>query len=101
MTNEEWYDREIAPKLLELSNLCGNRGMSFVSTVEYAPGKRSRTQRLTPSAGLEMNMLALCAASGLNVDGYMIGLIRYCREHNIDTSQSAFLNQSSPDQLSD
>jgi len=54
MTNEEWYDKKIAPKLAELANQCGERGMSFLSVVEYEPGSRSRTQRLTNGAGLEM-----------------------------------------------
>src|SRR5688572_29931314 len=89
--NEEWYDREIAPKLLELANACGDRGMSFLSVVEYEQGGRSRTQRLTESAGLEMTMIAHCAKTAPNIDGYMIGLIRYCRENGIDTGASMFV----------
>lgn len=88
MTNEEWYDTEIAPKLAELANLCGDRGMSFLSVVEYEPGSRSTTQRATGNTGLEMTMIAHCAKTAPNIDGYVIGLARYCRENGIDTSAS-------------
>lgn len=90
--NEEWYDREIAPKLLELANACGDRGVPFLSVVEYEPGKRSRTLRLTDKPGLEMVMVAHCAQTAPNVDGYIIGLSRYCREKNIDMSASVVLH---------
>jgi hypothetical protein len=88
MENEAWLDAELGPKLRELAKLCGERGMSFVAVVEYGPGERSRTTRLAPDAGLAMRMLTLCAAAGENVDGYMINLIRYCREKGVDTSAS-------------
>lgn len=91
--NEEWYDREIAPKLLELANACGDRGMSFLATVEYEPGSRSRTERLTPNAGLEMVMIQHCAKTAPNIDGYVIGLIRHCSEKGIDTSGSMVVNR--------
>jgi hypothetical protein len=89
--SEDWYDREIAPLLLALANKCGDRGMSFLSVVEYEPGRRSRTQRLLESAGLEMTMISHCAMTAPNIDGYMIGLIRYCRERGIDTGSSMFV----------
>jgi len=92
-TNEEFYDSEIAPKLLELANQCGDRGMSFVSVVEYAPGERSTTKRLMTDAGLAMVMLAHCAKMGENVDGYIMGLMRYCREKSIDISASIILSK--------
>jgi hypothetical protein len=93
MTNEEWYDKKIAPKLAELANQCGERGMSFLSVVEYEPGSRSRTQRLTNGAGLEMTMIAQCAMTAPNIDGFMIGLAKYCREKGIETSASFVMQQ--------
>lgn len=91
MTNEEWYDKELAPKLREMADQAGARGMSFVSVVEYAPEHRSRTTLLGPHAGLAMKMLTLCAAAGENIDGYMIALTRHCLEHKIDTSASMIM----------
>jgi hypothetical protein len=90
--NEEWYDREIAPKLLELCNACADRGMAFLSAVEFAPGKLAQTYRVTPAAGLEYVMLQYCARTVPNLDSYVIGLIRYCREKGIDTSASMVMN---------
>lgn len=91
--NEAWYDEEVAPKLAELANQCGERKISFLSIVEYNPGDRARTQRLEPNAGLEMIMCALCAISVPNIDRYLLNLIRYCNEKNIDLSESIFLNK--------
>lgn len=91
--NEDWYDREIAPKLLELSSACHGRGMSFLSVVEYEPGSRARTRRLTEAAGLEMVMIEHCAHTAPNIDGYVLGLIRYCREKGIDTGASIVMRQ--------
>lgn len=92
MTNEEWYDTEIAPKLLELCNACGDRGMSFIATVEYEPSEMSTTKRLV-NPGLAMVMLAHCAHSGANIDGYVIGLVRYLREHKISWDSSIVMRQ--------
>lgn len=91
--NEDWYDRELAPKLLELANACHERGISFLAVTEYEPGSRAQTRRLTDTAGLEMIMIQHCANTAPNVDGYAIGLIRYCREKGIDMSASIILGQ--------
>lgn len=88
MTNEEWYDAEIAPKLMELCKACQERGIPFMSVVEYSPGERSRTMFIPESAGLEMVMIQHCAKTAPNIDGYIIGLARYAREKGIDTSAS-------------
>lgn len=88
VTNEEWYDKEAAPKLRDLANEAGARGMSFIGVVEYAPDHRARTTLLGPHGGLAMKMLTLCAVAGENIDGYMISLIRYCREKGVDTKAS-------------
>ena len=37
ITNEEFYDREIAPELLRLCKMCQDRGMGFAASVEYDP----------------------------------------------------------------
>jgi len=91
--NEQWYDAEIAPALLALAERCKEREMSLVAVVEYAPGERGATYQLTESAGLPMVMLQLCGMAGENVDGYMIGLTRYCKKHGIDTGASMFMTR--------
>jgi hypothetical protein len=91
MTDEEreaWFDAEIAPALMALANRCLENGMAMVSTVEYAPDKRSSTYAMPSGAGLAMHMLRMCSAAGRNIDGYIIGLAKYCHANNIDTGAS-------------
>lgn len=93
-TNEQFYDEQIAPALLALAERCKERGMSLVATVEYEPKARASTFSLTEEACLAMRMLAMCANAGENVDAYMIGLTRYCRENGVDTSSSIYLRRA-------
>ena len=94
--NERWYDEEIAPALAEIAQKCHARDIPMVAVVEYDPGKRGRTYVSTPKEGLAMTMLGHCAKMGENVDGYMIGLVRYCYEKGIDTSGSIYLRKFEP-----
>jgi hypothetical protein len=91
MTNEEYYDQEIAPALLEISKKCKERGFSMVATVEYDKDARGSTFLRGPNTGLEMVMLELCAKAGTNVDRYMLSLRRFCEESGIDTGESIFM----------
>lgn len=50
LSGEDWYDAEIAPKLLGLAGRCRERGMAMVATVEYAPGERGSTMALPDNA---------------------------------------------------
>jgi hypothetical protein len=89
---EAWYDAEIAPALAELARRCHERGMSLIAVVEYAPGERGGTYFMHKDAGLEMEMIRLCAYTAPNVDSYAINLRRHCKERGIDTSASFTLN---------
>ena len=93
MTNEEFYDAEIAPVLLELSKKLEDRGMPFLAAVEYEKGERGITKIIPEDAGLAMIMLGHCAKTAENIDGYVLGLIKYCRENNIDTDASMVLSK--------
>ena len=86
--SEEFYDKEIAPTLLELGRKCEARGIAFLAAVEYKRGEIARTSTLPVDSGLAMQMLLCCAVAGTNIDSYFIALVRFCREYNIDTSQS-------------
>jgi hypothetical protein len=91
--NERFYDEEIAPALMEIATKLKARGMGMVATVEYAPGQRGDTYALPADACLAMRMVQHCSKTAPNVDGYMIGIIRYCKEQGIDTSASMFMNK--------
>lgn len=91
--SEQWYDEEIAPKLVELCKACKDRGLSFFAMVEYAHGDRAETRWIAPNAGLPMYMAPMLAHHGDNVDGFVINLIRHCRKMGIDWSSSMVLRQ--------
>ena len=92
---ETYYDEEIAPALLELANKCKEAGLSFVAVVEYAPDELARTRMLQQDAGLKITMVEHCAHTAPNMDGYVMGLARYCNENGIDTSGSMVMQQLS------
>jgi hypothetical protein len=94
MTNEEFYDAEIAPALKTLSERCNERQMPFIAIVEYAIGERGRTQSNLNAVSIEMQMIALCCQAGLNIDGYMLALIKLCDKRGIDYSNSIFMSVS-------
>lgn len=95
MTNEEWYDAEIAPKLKTLADQCRDRDMAFLGIVEYAPGDRGRTQNNLRGAGLEMKMLVACCHAGKNIDGYFFWLAKYCESNGFDTNSSYVMRRLS------
>lgn len=95
--DEQFYDSEIAPKLRELCEACKARGLSFLAVVEYAPGEHGRTFWRSDSAGIGMVMSQHCAATAPNIDGYVIGLARYCNERGIDTSGSIVMRMMKGD----
>lgn len=81
MSNEAFYDAEIAPKLLEIAKACEARGMSFVAAVEYAPGETGETTVLAPRA--ERSILLEVAYWGIkcrgNIDSFMIAAEKHAR----------------------
>lgn len=91
--DEKWFDENIAPVLLELANKCGERGMAFVAGVQYGPAECDfqRTVRLPEKPSLRMVMLAHCAKMGNNIDGYAMGLLKYCKENGIGYDASMVL----------
>lgn len=88
MTNEEWYDAEIAPALADLAKRCNERGMAFIAAVEYEHGECGGTYFLTKDASLPMHMLNICARTAPNVDSYILNLRRHCEANGIDTGAS-------------
>lgn len=80
MTNEEFYDTEIAPKLMELCKACNERGMSFLASVEYGPGETGETTQLAEGHGIK----ALVAYWGIkchgNVDSFMLAAARHAHK---------------------
>lgn len=90
---EAIYDEQIAPLLKQAGKLCEQHGLAMVAVVEYDKEARGETRLLPDGAGLAMYMLSMLAASGNNIDRYLINVIRYCKAEGISLEQSMFLRQ--------
>lgn len=91
--SEEIYDKEIAPLLMQVAEICKQHNFPMVAEVEYLPGERGSTSLLPPEASLAMTMILHCADTAPNVDSYIIGLARYCKERGIDYSSSVIMRE--------
>lgn len=81
MTDEEFYDKEIAPELMRLSKLCVERGMPFVADVGFEGGKGST--RFVPEGCTDVTILFTWWASRArgNADTLIWAIQRHAREH--------------------
>jgi hypothetical protein len=81
---ESFYDEHIAPKLLEISDLCKENGMSMVCKVEWAPDEGGRTVVMQEDAGTGMKVAYFAAKAGSNVDALFIAIERLSKKvgHN-------------------
>lgn len=80
LTNEQFYDAEIAPLLLKAGKLAEERGLSLVATVEYAPGEFGTTATLTHDHSHAMAINLMAARSRGNFDALAFGLARRVRD---------------------
>jgi len=90
--NEEWHDKEIAPRLLEIANKCKEKNISFISSVEYLPGERGETAFISKDACLEMVMLWILQKTGRNIDSFIMNLKKYALKNGINTDRSIYMN---------
>ncbi|MES2319986.1 MAG: hypothetical protein V4631_21100 [Pseudomonadota bacterium] len=97
--NEKFYDEEVAPVLAAVSELCASRGFSMVVAVEFDPGAIGTISRLPDTPTLAMIMLSHCAKTGDNIDGYVLGLLKFCKENDIDYSRSMVMRSLDPSQI--
>jgi hypothetical protein len=86
--SEQFYDEEIAPAVLAIAQKCEENGIPFLSVTEYAPGKFGETAVRTPDETLKLTMVRHCLKTAPNIDGYIIGLVKYLKEKGVDTSAS-------------
>lgn len=79
--SEELYDREFAPVLLELARKAEQAGMSFVATVEWAPGEGGSTVKLQEKRSISIEMAAVCARARNNADTIALHLMKLGHKH--------------------
>ena len=91
--SEKFYDDVIAPALLDLAGKCGERGMSFLSVVEYDPGNKAVTQRYAQDPSLMMILIRHAIKTMPNLDSFVIGVLKYAKDNDIDVSGSLIAQQ--------
>jgi hypothetical protein len=91
--SEEIYDTEIAPLLMQAGRICEQHGLAMVAVVEYEKEKRGETRLLPDGSGLAMEMLSMLAASGNNIDGFLINVIKFCNKNSIPVDASMFIGK--------
>jgi hypothetical protein len=78
---EAFYDREIAPVLMELARKCEDNGMSLVAMAEWSPGETGTTATIREDAGIKPRMTHWAAAANGNVDALIFHMMKHGREH--------------------
>lgn len=78
---EAFYDAEVAPALKALAERCQSNGMSFLAVVEWEPGEQGRTFYQSAPSGLGIRFADAAAQANGNVDGLIMGIMKYAREH--------------------
>ena len=77
---EQFYDREIAPVLMDLADKCESNGLSLAAMVEWEPGETGRTATLSAHAGFGIRMAEAAMRSHGNVDALIMALMKYATE---------------------
>jgi nicotinamidase-related amidase len=81
MTNEAFYDQEIAPALAALAERCRERGLSIIAMVEWEPGEGGRTVSIQPGSSFGIRLAEAAMQANGNVDSLMIAVARHAKEH--------------------
>ena len=80
LTDEQFYDTEIAPLLLKAGQLAQARGLPLVATVEYAPGDFGTTATLPANHSHAMAINLMAARAKGNLDSLAFGMAKRVRE---------------------
>jgi len=90
--NKEWFDQELAPKLLEIAKICEDKGISFIATVEFRVKGRTlsrvSTQALAQFRSMGVNFIQLCNVCGDDIDKFLTLSARMLNELRIDYSKT-------------
>ena len=90
---EKLYDDIIAPKLLEIGEICVKNNIPFLAVVEYASSMIGKTQLQTKDECLEMVMIRHCAKTAPNLDGYVLGLMKWANKKGVNMDASMVVRQ--------
>jgi hypothetical protein len=78
---EDFYDREVAPVLMDLAKKCQDNGLSIAAMVEWEPGETGRTAALSADASFGIRMVEAAMQARGNVDSLIFAIQKYAAEH--------------------
>jgi hypothetical protein len=78
---EDFYDREVAPVLMDIAKKCQDNGLSITAMVEWDHGETGRTAALTAEAGFGIRMAQAAMQSVGNVDSLIGAIMGYAKDH--------------------
>lgn len=78
---EDFYDREVAPVLLELARKCEGSGMSFLAMVEWAPDETGQTMSVRDNASIALRMALWAMQAKGNADALITQMQKHGKEH--------------------
>lgn len=83
LSNEEFYDREVAPALKALMERCNARGMAFVCDVGLADGSGAKgSTRVCPDGnGVAVAMTWMASAANGCADSLIAALVKHGKEN--------------------
>jgi len=87
---EDFYDREVAPVLMDIAKKCQDNGLSITTMVEWDPGETGRTAALTAEAGFGIRMAEAAMQARGNVDSLIGAIMGYAKDRG---HSSVFLKQ--------
>ncbi len=78
---EQFYDREIAPVLMDLARRCEGAGLSFLALVEWSPDETGKTMSMREGSGIGTKMVLWAMQAKGNSDNLIWQMQRHGREH--------------------
>lgn len=79
--NEKFCDDVIAPRLQDVANLCRERGMSLLATIEHDYGAMNSSILLHRTHSFAMTMIAAAQQASGNVDALIFALMKHGKEY--------------------
>ena len=79
--SEAFYDREVAPVLLELARKCEAEGLSLVASCEFGPNETGMTLTVREGAGIELLLASFAIQAAGNADVLIGKMAEHGRDH--------------------
>lgn len=81
MSREDYYDKVIAPKLLEVGRLCEKKGMSMCAMVEYDEDQRAETVTVSKGASFAQRLATSAIQCRGNFDALFFAVKMHADAH--------------------